>query len=135
MNRLPVAEGDQLGASRIRGLRPNVKRAAIRPVAGRALAGAGAGGAGAGEASGAVRVPAEVNEIAACSRATKGGPTGPVRTMNGPLKCGWGCGASFYNGDERSAHEQSCARRVRRDPRAEGGGPANEPALGRRRVG
>ena len=32
--------------------------------------------------------------------------------MNGPLKCGWGCGASFYQGEEREAHEKTCARRA-----------------------
>jgi hypothetical protein len=31
--------------------------------------------------------------------------------MMGPLKCGWGCGSSFYNDDEQQAHEKACHKR------------------------
>lgn len=41
--------------------------------------------------------------------------------MNGPMKCGWGCGASFYQGEEREAHERACPKRAanQRDRAAE----------------
>jgi hypothetical protein len=42
--------------------------------------------------------------------------------MIGQLKCGWGCGAAFHGGDERSAHEQTCPRRHER--------PAKQAAAG-----
>ena len=45
--------------------------------------------------------------------------------MNGRLKCGWGCGGSFYNDDEKLAHERSCPQRR---PRAQPAGTRPPPA-------
>ena len=48
--------------------------------------------------------------------------------MTGPLKCGWGCGASFYSGEERQAHEHGCWKKKDEKPPADAQAPGSKAA-------